>query len=175
MEHAREDLGAVQHRPADDPVVGWRYWQLAEGQRLRSVSHRRFEWPPGRPLRATCAAGGHPAPAERCNCGIYAALDLATLRERGMCLVPEALVVGEVALWGRVASDGDGHRGEYAYPKTVLLVDGTLPDGDRPAVMGDLAAYGVPVGSTSLDEAVGEVSAGVLAHQAMSLSRKPPV
>ena len=79
---------------------------------LRSVSQRRFLWPVERPLRAVCTGGGHPAPAGGCNCGIYGARDLETLRVHGLCLSPDPLVVGEVALWGRVISDERGHRAE---------------------------------------------------------------
>ena len=180
-EHREQGLNpagtSIAVRPADEPVVGWRYWQLSpdrlvapEGAVLRSVSHRRFGWPAGQPLRATCTSGGHRAPAERCNFGIYAAVDLDTLRARGMCLSPAPLVLGQVALWGRVASDEEGHRGEYAYPRSMLLVDETVPDGARSSLWEGLAWYGVPVGATSLDEALDEVSAMVLAHQILSLA-----
>ena len=162
-------------RPRDHPVIGWRYWQLVpEAGLLRSVSQRRFQWVPGRALRASCIAGGHASPAERCNCGIYAAPDLDTLRGRSMCLAPEALVVGEVALWGRVASDGTSHRGEYAYPRTLLVVGETVPNGSRPAVSDALAAYGVPVGTMPLQQAVSDVSAATMAFQAMSLRTAGP-
>lgn len=157
-------------RPREDPLVGWRYWQLVPGAAvLRSVSQRRFQWVPGQALRASCVAGGHASPAERCNCGIYAAPDLDTLRARSMCLAPEAVVVGQVALWGTVASDDTGHRGEYAYPKMLLVVEETVPDTSISAVMDGLAAYGVSVGTTSLHQAVGDVSAATMAFQAMSL------
>lgn len=158
--HIAEEAGAL---------VGWRYWQCTgDGSVLRSVSHRRFHWEPGRPLRAWCVAGGHRSPAEGCNCGIYAAPDRQTLRERGMCLAPEALVVGEVGLWGRVMLDEEGYRGELAYPKSLLVVEDTVPDEARGALMAALAAYGVPLGTTTLAEAVNDVSAATLAFQAMS-------
>ncbi len=86
-----------------------------------------------------------------------------------MCLAPEPLVVGEVALWGRVESDETSHRGEYAYPNTLMLVSETAPEASTPAVMDALVAYGVPVSITHLQEAVGDVSAATLAFQAMSL------
>ena len=167
-------MGGTDSLAHDQAVVGWRYWQLStHGPVLRSVSHRRFEWAPGRPLRAWCTAGGHAAPAERCNCGIYAARDLDTLRGRGMCLAPGGLVVGEVALWGRVASHEDGYRGELAYPRWLALVEDTVPQGSRAEVLEALAAYGVPVGTMPLAKAVGEVSAAVLAHLTMSMGNAP--
>ena len=157
-------------RPAGDPLVGWRYWQLAPGgRRLQSVSLRRFVWEPGRPLRASCMTGRHPVPDEDCDCGIYAAPDLDTLREHGLCLSPGGLVVGEVSLWGTVLIGEDGYRGEYASPRTLSLVEETVPGSARLSTLDALAAYGVPVGTTSLQEAVGELSGAVLAFQAMSL------
>lgn len=150
--------------------MGWRYWQLVPDRRvLCSVAQRRFLWLPGQALRASCVAGGHVSPAEDCNCGIYAARDLATLRTTRMCLGPEALVVGEVALWGTVVSDGASRRGEYAYPKTLMLVGETVPEESTPEVMDALGAYGVPVTTASLHDVVGDVSAAAMAFQSMSL------
>ena len=149
-------------------VLGWRYWQLdTAGACLRSVSQRRFEWPPGRPLRTVCVGGGHGAPADGCNRGIYGARDFARLRPRGLCLAPDILV-GEVALWGRVLTDEGFHRGEYAYPHTLAVVEDTVSEGrleDMVAILGD---YGVPTSTASLNEAVGEVSAAQMAFQAMA-------
>ncbi|MDQ3679070.1 MAG: hypothetical protein M3378_00690 [Actinomycetota bacterium] len=161
-------------RPAGDPLVGWRYWQISDGRRLQSVSLRRFVWQPGRPLRASCMTGRHPAPSEDCDCGIYAAPDLDTLRERGLCLFPGGLVVGEVSLWGRVLTADDGHRGEYASPRTLSLVEETVPGSSHLSTLDALSAYGLPVSTTSLREAVGELSGSVLAFQAMSLRTSTP-
>jgi hypothetical protein len=158
-------------RPAGDPLVGWRYWQLvAGGERLRSVSLRRFVWEPGYPMRASCMTGGHAAPAEDCDCGVYAAPDLGSLRDHGLCLVPGGLVVGEVGLWGAVVTgEVGGYRGEYASPRTLRLVEETVAEESRASVLAALAAYEVPVSTTGLAEAVGELSGAVLANQVMSL------
>lgn len=113
--------------------------------------------------------GRHPVPDEDCDCGIYAAPDLDTLREHGLCLFPGGLVVGEVSLWGTVLSREDGYRGEYASPRTLSLVEETVPRSSHVSTLDALAAYGVPVGTASLQDAVGELSGAVLAFQAMSL------
>ncbi len=121
-------------------------------------------------MRASCMTGGHRAPAEDCECGIYAAADLGALREHGLCLSPGGLVVGEVALWGDVVSgDEGGYRGQYASPRRLSLVEQTVPRDLRTSALAALAAYEVPVSTTGLDEAVGELSAAVLANQIMSL------
>jgi len=49
------------------------------------------------------------------------------------------------------------------------LVEETVSEEWRVSVLGALAAYGVPVSATGLDEAVGELSGAVLANQVMSL------
>jgi hypothetical protein len=113
--------------------------------------------------------GGHQAPAEDCDCGIYAAADLDTLRSHGLCLSPGALVVGEVNLWGAVLRAEDGYRGQYASPRTLSLVEETVPSRSRSSVLETLVAYHVPVSTTCLDDAVGELSGAVLANQVMSL------
>lgn len=119
-------------------------------------------------LRAVCLIDGHDAPAPGCACGIHARPSLAELREEGLCLVPgEALVAGQVALWGTVVEDDHGLRAELAAPARLGLV---TPAGQEPdqAARDHLAAYGVPVDILSPAEALGEVAAAILAHQAMS-------
>ena len=96
-------------------------------------------------MRASCMTGGHQAPAEDCDCGIYAAADLEALRRHGLCLSPGGLVVGEVSLWGAVPTAEDGYRGQYALPRTLSLVEETVPPGSRSSVLEALAAYHVPV------------------------------
>lgn len=167
-------LGAVHgrrliRRDRGDPVFGWRYWQLSPRRLLRSVTQRGFEWPPGRVLKAVCVEIGHPAPAERCNCGIYANADLDALRQHGLCLAPEAIVLGQVGLWGNVVDDEPSLRGEMAYPARLSLVVDSLVDDTVPeTVLEGLTAYGVPVHATTLDDAVAGMSADMLKFQAMS-------
>ena len=127
------------------------------------------EWPPGRVLKAVCVEIGHPAPADRCNCGIYANPDLEALRQHGLCLAPDVVVLGQVALWGNVVDDEPSLRGEHAYPARLSLVVDSLVDDTPPAtILEGLTAYRVPVHSTTLDEAVAGMSADMLKFQAMS-------
>ena len=161
-----------------DPVVAWRYWQLSPDRQLRSVTQKWIEWPPGLPLRARCLEVHHPAPDPDCACGVYGTRDLDGLKEHGLCLFPEAaLLIGQVALWGKVVGD-DGlrgpneavsFRGELAYPVRLSLVADTVADGQLGAVTEGLARYGVPVDTLALDEAVAGASATMLRFQAMSL------
>ena len=156
-------------RDRDDPVFGWRYWQLSPRRLLRSVTQRSFEWPPGRVLRAICVEVGHPAPAERCNCGLYANPDLEALRQHGLCLAPEVIVLGQVALWGKVFDDEPSYRAEFAYPARLSLVVDSLVDDTAPEeLVEELKAYRVPVHTTTLDQAVAGMSADMLKYQAMS-------
>ena len=159
-------------RDREDPVVGWRYWQLSPRRLLRSVTQREFEWPPGRVLRAICVEVGHPAPAERCNCGLYANPDLEALRQHGLCLAPEAIGLGQVALWGKVVDDEPSYRAEFAYPARLSLVVDSLIDHVSPeTLLEELSAYRVPVQTITLGEAVAGMSADMLRFQAMS--RRP--
>jgi len=120
-------------------------------------------------LKAVCLEVGHPAPALRCNCGLYANPDLDALREHGLCLAPEAIVVGQVALWGRVVDDEPSYRAEFAYPARLSLVVDSLVDDTGPdTLVAGLEAYRVPVGTTTLDQAVAGMSADMLRFQAMS-------
>jgi len=167
-------LTEIEHRPAHEPVAGWRYWLLQPSTgRLGSVSHRRIEWHPGRPLQALCLTGGHAAPSPGCACGIHASPDREHLLAEGLCLAPRLpLVLGRVGLWGAVVADGHGWRGQYAYPVELFLVADTATGSGGAAAGAQLAAYGVPTATVALAEAVGEVSAAILTFQAMS---SPPV
>lgn len=154
-------------RRADDPATGWRYWQVDRATGLlRSVTHAAIRWAPG-PLRAVCLIAGHAAPAAGCACGIHASPGLRALRAGGVCVAAgEALVVGQAALWGTVVHDDHGLRAELAAPARLWLVEGTA--GDEEQALAALAAYAVPVGTMPAAEAVGDVTAAVLAFQAMS-------
>lgn len=152
------------------PVVGWRYWQVSKQRRLRSVTQKWIEWAPGHPLKAVCLELHHPAPADGCNCGVYASRDLEILREHGLCLVPGVpIVVGQVALWGRVVTDDQSLRGELGAPVSLSLVTDTVEDGLLDETLAALGAYEVPVDAILLDEAVAGASAAMLRFQAMSL------
>ena len=133
------------------------------------MTQRAFEWPPGRVLKAVCVEVGHPAPADRCNCGLYANPDLEALRQHGLCLAPDVIVLGQVALWGKVVVDEPSYRGEFAYPARLsLVVDSLVDDTPADALIAGLAAYRAPVHATTLDEAVAGMSADMLKFQAMS-------
>ena len=133
------------------------------------MTQHEFEWPPGRVLKAVCVEVGHPAPAERCNCGLYANPDLEALREHGLCLAPDVIVLGQVALWGKVVDDEPSLRAEFAYPARLsLVVDSVIDDTPAETLLEGLAAYRVPVHTTTLDEAVTGMSADMLKFQAMS-------
>lgn len=157
-------------RTAADPVVGWRYWHLnLEPVVLGSVTQRAFTWKPRQPIRARCVSSGHAAPAPGCACGVYAGADLAALREHGLCLPDGGLVLGEVALWGLVLTEEDGHRGELGYPRRLSIVKETVEAHVLPEVLDGLAnRYGVPVDTVGRAGAVGEVSAAIAAFLDMS-------
>jgi hypothetical protein len=160
----------LQVRDRQNAVTGWRYWQLsARTGRLRSVTQTRIEWQPGHVLVARCVGAGHRAPDPSCDCGLYGARDLHTLREHGLCLAPEVLIVGTVALWGRVVDDVSGWRSEFAAPSELRVVEDLVPGVDASELAAGLAAnYLVPTGTMALADSVAGASATMLTFQAMS-------
>jgi hypothetical protein len=125
---------------------------------------------------ARCAGvgdAGHDVPAAGCACGIHASPDLASLQADALCLLPGPLVVGEVSLWGLVVVDDHGYRGRYAYPRSLQVVRESLPGESLDRVVAGLAAYQVPVATTSLAAAVGPASAQIMGFLAMSGAEPP--
>jgi len=127
------------------PMVGWRVWKLHPSG-LRSLNGE--PWVPAEPLAAACkllggrpAMAAHPAPARECRCGVYAAKSFAELRRTGY---DRYGVHGEVCLWGTVVEHETGWRGEYAYPKRLVLPLNLLPRdmGRRQRLLKMLTAYG---------------------------------
>jgi hypothetical protein len=141
-----------------EPLVGWRYWRADEGW---LCSLNKFKtWPAGRPLRAECAlAMDHgPLPGERCGCGVYAAIDLPTLKELVQPDLESPLVVGEVSLWGKVIPAELGFRAELAYPRRLWVVNdsGATLDGRTDAPLSLTDRYGIPVEPCDATWAVSE-------------------
>jgi hypothetical protein len=109
-----------------EPIIGWRYWRADTGW-LCSLN-RLKTWPAGRALEARCslsdAGASHeePPPGERCGCGIYAATHLEILKEIVHPDLDSPLIVGEVALWGRIVPAQLGFRAQYAYPRRLWII-----------------------------------------------------
>ena len=152
-----------------EPLVGWRYWRADEGW---LCSLNKFKtWPTGRPLRAQCtfAMDHGPLPGEQCGCGIYAAIDLSTLKELVQPDLESPLVVGEVSLWGKVIPAELGFRAELAYPRRLWVVNDSVATLDGPEALlkapGERGAdallalaerYGIPVEPCDATWAVSE-------------------
>jgi hypothetical protein len=142
------------------PVVGWRAWAVTRSHgrhRLRSIVAPTV-WEPGVAMAARCLRPRlrpwrrHVAPADACECGIYAA-DLAGALEyvhgAGADYETVMRVFGSVALWGTVAEHEFGWRAEHAYPIELVLPSGAFTRrrgaSSLQAVEQDLGAYGVPL------------------------------
>lgn len=140
-------MGSLSAPDGMEPLVGWRYWRV-ESSALTSLT-RSVYWPPLKRYEADCrlSARHGPVPAAQCHCGIYAAKDLDTLKELATPNVRLPLVVGKVALWGRVIPAERGYRAQYGYPKRLWLVWESLEPLEQPGArrIELAAAYGVPV------------------------------
>jgi len=141
-----------------EPIVGWRYWRADEGW---LCSLNKFKtWPPHRNLRAQCSRelDHGPLPEQQCGCGIYAAIDLPTLKELVQPDLATPLVVGEVSLWGKVIPAALGFRAELGYPRRIWLVAESVTAATPAAALAAsiAARYGVAVGSCDAAWAVSE-------------------
>jgi hypothetical protein len=148
----------------------------AAGARLSSVVYPTV-WPLRCELVAVCRRRGqfrrwltaeepHPAPGERCQCGIYAAShptqlgpyltgDAARGRVSGRLL---GRVPGRVLLWGTVVECERGWRASHAYPERIYVHSGSgSPLLDAAQLTGALVSYGVPVERVAC-ETLGELA-----------------
>jgi hypothetical protein len=121
-------------------AVGWRVWRIGADGLLRSVVYDEV-WPARTPVRAQCRklGGGHEAPDVRCECGLYAAKNLA---DWAHYLGRADRVFGRVLLAGAIVEGARGFRASAAYPLEVVVP--TVVE-NAEAVAEALAAYGVPV------------------------------
>ncbi|HEY8201863.1 MAG TPA: hypothetical protein VII47_10960 [Actinomycetota bacterium] len=127
------------------------------------TSITRFStWPARKPARARCAYAalhepdGSGIPHASCSCGVYAVSDLDVLKEVADPMEGtqdhaggvRTVVVGTVAIWGRIVPGEWGWRGEQAYPNELWVVRDTVrADEDALELAARLhTAYGVPVG-----------------------------
>lgn len=118
-----------------EPVVGYRDFLLGSPLAMYPmpalISRNKAPWPMREPMRAFCKKGAfsdHDAPAENCECGIY-----AFNRPDHPDLSNNEVIWGEIAMWGEVLMCGDtplsgetviqGYRSEFAYPKTLFVRD----------------------------------------------------
>lgn len=121
---------------------------------LRAISSNNAVWPTGSPLAARCIGQSvHVSPpAQGCQCGAWAFKRGILFTIDGYRSQGETLVMGHVALWGRVIEHEQGYRAQYAYPIALWPYQPTLlpPGFPRPKAASDQLAqlgeaYGVPV------------------------------
>jgi hypothetical protein len=148
-----------------EPVVGWRAWTARRSEAdhpdatwgLHSVAYVA-EWPVGAPLRARCRLPRNACrdiPGQRCRCGIYAVngpVEAYRYMRNPRRVISGTfsgvpIVLGEVALWGRIVVGELGWRGEFGYPRRLFLLAGSSPDDG--IVAQRLEDYRVPVTITS--------------------------
>ena len=65
---------------AEAPLVGWRLFRVRSGDHgfvltAPLIHDPDFEWFPSPSITARCYERPHPAPAPRCRCGLYVAVD----------------------------------------------------------------------------------------------------
>lgn len=127
------------------PIIGHRIWRW-DAAGLRSLNGK--PWSPRQPLAAKCGAGNahdaHEPPHLDCTCGVYAAKNIAHLRQLGY---EGRGIRGEVHLWGTVVEHEFGWRAEFAYPKSLVLPPDLIPSDTKEmeARLRALEAYNLDV------------------------------
>jgi hypothetical protein len=112
-------------------ILGWRAWRVdvlsldGKDVRLRSVT-TRTRWPIDDWLYASCGIRPHKAekvPSKTCSCGIYAAKDRPHLTgmHYHVYSIDDTVVIGQVALAGKVIPGTQGWRAAKARPVKILV------------------------------------------------------
>lgn len=134
---------------SDEPLVGWRCWYVLPGEGLlRPIFKRGLVWKPRQAHEAVCPEEPHEVPADGCKCGIWAVCHPMLLQEvawtfappRDTPKLPGVVVVGQVALWGKIVEHERGWRASAAYPRHLYALT------DDPMIAETLRErYGIPV------------------------------
>ncbi len=116
----------VPLEPRRASMVGWRCWFVMPGEALlRPIYKRGIVWKPRQAMEAICSEETHEVPEATCKCGVWAVTDPKNLREvrwvktppEDVPPLPGVLIVGQVAMWGRIVEHERGLRSSLAYPK----------------------------------------------------------
>jgi hypothetical protein len=109
------------HFPEEQPLIGWRLFRVRRSDSgfvlsAPLIHNPDFERFPSRTIDAICYQAGHLAPAPRCRCGLYAAIE-GTLDSLPGYLSDSAhdrdpAIYAEVACTGRVFIDSRGVRAQ---------------------------------------------------------------
>ena len=109
------------------PILAWRQWFFTRDShgviQLESINNHEV-WSAGVTQVAHCqmnpvhhAMAQDISPVPECTCGLFA-------MKTEMTPFNSNIVVGQVALWGRVIEHKDGYRAQYAYPYRLILPRG---------------------------------------------------
>jgi hypothetical protein len=143
------DAAALPIQIGEEPIIGWRLWHVLPGERrLRPIFKRGLVWKPREAQEAVCPEESHDVPDEKCRCGVYTVCHAMLLQEvhwdrhppKGVPPLPGVIVVGQVALWGRIIQHERGWRSQFAYPSHLYVFS---EDADLAAGLRD--EYLVPV------------------------------
>lgn len=139
-------------------IIGWRAWHVIdtpEGARLQSLglggTGSNTIWTPGTIMEATCSKGHTDVPHEGLHCcGFYTGVSKEHLVEmRYNNYTPEHghfVVIGQVALCGKVIPGDLGWRSQYAWPVKLYVPYGMVGGKRGWEMVKPLReAYGIPV------------------------------
>src|SRR5258706_6955976 len=118
-----DDIGSESHLETE-PRVAWRVWYIRAGDpqtRLRPINSKGLVWQPRVRQEAICVSNDHDVPDPRCSCGFYGVWKLQDLAPEFRWGHTGTVVVGQIAVWGRVILATRGCRAQFAYPKQLYL------------------------------------------------------
>lgn len=105
-------------------IVGWRRWSVPMFEDVL-ISTNGTRWIPSQKLQAHCAAGDAGCcKGILCTCGIYCYKIRSQVETLENQPTENTHVYGEVYLWGRVVEHEHGYRAQFAYPKSLVGVEG---------------------------------------------------
>lgn len=144
-----------------EALTAWRAWRVVrrDGQLFLCSVVQRTIWPARQTLRAKCLRrpsllrrlrrqDEHGAPAQSCECGIYAtSIEGVVNYLTGTPITGAGRVFGMVSLWETVIECERGYRAACAYPAHIYVPADAGGDYDEGChrIAAGLKRYGVPV------------------------------
>lgn len=115
------------HTTLNEPIIAWRVWRIEDEQLISMFANSR--WPFGIPLQSEERPTIHKWKYVGFEniivanpTGVHAFKDLRDAKSYSLLSYDNLCIIGEVYLWGTIIEHEKGYRAEFAYPKSLKIL-----------------------------------------------------